>query len=104
LKEISPIQSQKHGLAGLTKTIGKEYASYGITCNEICPGPIDSEMMHKIGLKAVANTGESLKKYLEKYVKRIPAKRMASPKEVAALAVFLASAEAAYINGVSDSD
>lgn len=96
-----PYTVSKHGLSGLTKTIAKEYAPHGITCNEICPGPIDSEMMREIGSKAVANTGKSVKDYLGEVCEEVPAKRMAKPQEVAALAVFLASQEAAYINGAS---
>ena len=43
-----PYNVSKHALSGLTKTIAKEYAKYGITCNEICPGPINSEMVRRI--------------------------------------------------------
>lgn len=35
-----PYNVSKHAMTGLTKTIAREYASNGITCNEICPGPI----------------------------------------------------------------
>jgi 3-hydroxybutyrate dehydrogenase len=96
-----PYTVSKHGLAGLTKTIAKEYAPYGITCNEICPGPIDSNMMREIGAKAVLNTKNSVDKYLTEVCEEIPAKRMAKPGEIAALAVFLASTKADYINGTS---
>jgi NAD(P)-dependent dehydrogenase (short-subunit alcohol dehydrogenase family) len=96
-----PYTVSKHGLAGLTKTIAKEYACYGITCNEICPGPIDSEMMRRIGSEAVASTGGTLEAYLQEVCDEIPAKRMAKPKEVASLALFLASVDSAYINGAS---
>jgi 3-hydroxybutyrate dehydrogenase len=96
-----PYTVSKHGLAGLTKTIAKEYAGFGITCNEICPGPIDSNMMREIGERA-ARTGEyTLSSYLAEVCKGIPAKRMAKPQEVAALAIYLASPQAEYINGVS---
>jgi 3-hydroxybutyrate dehydrogenase len=96
-----PYTVSKHGLCGLTKTIAKEYAPHGITCNEICPGPIDSDMMREIGSKAVANTPKSLNDYLDEVSEEVPAKRMARPQEIAALAVFLASQEAGYINGAS---
>lgn len=43
-----PYNASKHGLAGFSKTIAKEYAQYGITCNEICPGTVESELMERI--------------------------------------------------------
>jgi NAD(P)-dependent dehydrogenase (short-subunit alcohol dehydrogenase family) len=92
-----PYTVSKHGLSGLTKTVAKEYAAAGITCNEICPGPIDSDMMREIGSKS----GQSVDNYLAEVCDEVPAKRMAKPEEIAALAVFLASEQAAYINGAS---
>jgi 3-hydroxybutyrate dehydrogenase len=96
-----PYTVSKHGMSGLTKTVAKEYAMYGITCNEICPGPIVSNMMRRIGAKAAAESGGTIESYLKEVCDEIPAKRMADPKEVAALAVFLVSPEAGYINGAS---
>ena len=80
--------ASKAGLIGLTKTLAKEYASRGITCNAIAPGFIETEMtaaMPAPALEAAANA--------------IPAKRMGKPEDVAALALFLASAGADYITG-----
>lgn len=96
-----PYTVSKHGLSGFTKTIAKEYALYGITCNEICPGPIDSDMMRDIGKRTVARSGGTLKGYLKEVCEEIPAKRMVKPLEVAALALFLASSEAGYLTGAS---
>lgn len=96
-----PYTVSKHGLSGLTRTIAKEYAAFGITSNEICPGPIESDMMRDIASKSVAGTGRSLDAYFAEVCDEVPAKRMAIPEEVAALAVFLASPQAGYINGAS---
>ena len=96
-----PYTVSKHGLSGLTKTIAREYAKLGITCNEICPGPIDSEMMNRIAAKSAAEEGISTDEYFEGLRQEIPANRMAKPKEIAALALFLTSNDADYINGVS---
>jgi len=96
-----PYNVSKHGMSGLTKTIAKEYAEYGITCNEICPGPIDSEMVRRIGLKEIASRGISLEAYLKEICSEIPAGRLCDPTEVAVLALFIASDEASYLNGVS---
>ncbi len=78
----------KAGLIGLTKTVAKEFASRGITCNAIAPGFIETDMTAKLPEKAK-----------EAAVAAIPLKRMGSPKDIANVAVFLASEKAAYITG-----
>ncbi len=96
-----PYTVSKHGLSGLTKTFAKEYAQYNITCNEICPGPIESEMMKRISERVSSAEGILPNDYLQQICDEIPIGRMAYPNEVAELAVFLASEKASYINGVS---
>jgi len=78
----------KAGLIGLTKTVAKESAARGITCNAIAPGFIETDMTEKLP--------EAVK---EGAVAQIPVRRMGKPEEVAALAAFLASGEASYITG-----
>ena len=96
-----PYTVSKHGLSGLTKTLAKEYAALGITCNEICPGPIDSKMMRDIAKRSAAQSGGTFHEYLKEVREEIPANRMCKPADVAALALFLASPAAGYLNGVS---
>jgi 3-hydroxybutyrate dehydrogenase len=96
-----PYTVAKHGLSGLTKTLAKEYAEFGITANEICPGPIQSEMMDRIARDAASKSGSTSKAYLREVRDEIPARRMAKPEEVAGVALFLATEEAGYINGAS---
>jgi NAD(P)-dependent dehydrogenase (short-subunit alcohol dehydrogenase family) len=97
----SPYVAAKHGLSGLTKTVAKEYARHGITSNEICPGPIDSKMMQEIARRSTDGTTAAIAQYFEEVVESIPANRLAHPIEVAQIALFLASAAADYVNGVS---
>jgi 3-oxoacyl-[acyl-carrier protein] reductase len=75
----------KAGLIGATRALSQELASRGITVNAIAPGLIDTDMV--AGARA------------EELVKRIPARRLGRPEEVASLAAFLASEEAGYITG-----
>jgi len=78
----------KAGLVGLTKTVAKELAARSITCNAIAPGFIETDMTKSMNEKA-----------LEAGIAAIPLKRMGKPEEIAALAAFLASDDAAYITG-----
>lgn len=78
----------KAGVLGLTKALAKEYAAKGVTVNAIAPGFIDSDM--------TANLADDLK---EAYLQQIPVGRFGKPEEVAKVVAFLASEDAAYVNG-----
>ena len=80
--------ASKAGMIGLTKATARELAGRGITCNAIAPGFIETQMTAQLPAAA-----------MEKALANIPLKRMGTPAEVAALAVFLASDMAAYITG-----
>ncbi len=78
----------KAGLMGLTKTVAREYAARGITCNAVAPGFVDTEMTRALS--------EEIREGL---LAQIPMKRLGSPEDVAAAVAFLASEEAGYITG-----
>jgi 3-oxoacyl-[acyl-carrier protein] reductase len=78
----------KAGIIGLTKTVAKELAGRGITCNAVAPGFIDTDM--------TATLPDKIK---EQALEQIPLKRMGNAEEVAKLVAFLASDNAAYITG-----
>lgn len=97
---LTPYVVSKHGLIGLTKSVAKEYGAYGITCNAICPGTIESDICNRL---ADCYTNNEMEKndYFESLKEAIPARRLAKPIEVAKLAYFLTSDDAAYINGAA---
>jgi NAD(P)-dependent dehydrogenase (short-subunit alcohol dehydrogenase family) len=78
----------KGGVVGMTRTAAKELSRKKITCNCISPGTIWTDM-----LKAVPEPIQ------EQFKAGIPLGRFGEPREVAHLAVFLASEEASYITG-----
>jgi NAD(P)-dependent dehydrogenase (short-subunit alcohol dehydrogenase family) len=78
----------KAGLLGLTKTVALEHAASGITCNALLPGLTATER--------VRDMPDAIREHA---VARIPTGRLGEMTEVAGTAVFLASEQAAYING-----
>lgn len=78
----------KAGLVGLTKSVAKELAGRGITCNAVAPGFIETDM--------TAVLSEKVKAAAEA---QIPMKKMGKPEDVAAAVAFLASDAARYITG-----
>jgi acetoacetyl-CoA reductase len=80
--------ASKSGLVGLVKTVAAENVARGITANAVLPGMVETERVRAMP-----------REVLENVIKSLPAGRMATPQEVAALVIFLASREAAYITG-----
>lgn len=77
----------KAGLLGLTKAMAREMAGSNVTCNAIAPGFIETNLLSSDEKKRASQLA------------LVPLKRFGKPAEVGALAVFLASDEAAYITG-----
>ncbi|CAH0183549.1 MULTISPECIES: 3-oxoacyl-[acyl-carrier-protein] reductase [Peribacillus] len=78
----------KAGVIGLTKTTAKELASRGITVNAIAPGFISTDM-----------TGELPEDVRKAMLDQIPLARFGDPKDIAAVASFLASEASKYMTG-----
>lgn len=80
--------ASKAGLIGLTKTIARELATRGITCNAVAPGFIATDMTEVLS--------QDIK---DAVVKNIPAGKFGEVADIAAAVAFLASTEAKYITG-----
>lgn len=78
--------ASKAGVIGLTKSVARELASRGITCNAVAPGFIQTDMTENLGDN-------------NPLLNSIPLGRMGKPEDIAAAVVFLASDSAAYITG-----
>jgi 3-oxoacyl-[acyl-carrier protein] reductase len=80
--------ASKAGVIAMTRTVARELAGRKITVNAVAPGFIETEMTQAMGSVV-----------LDEVKKRIPAKRMGQPDEIAYGVLFLASEAAAYITG-----
>ncbi|HEY8379353.1 MAG TPA: 3-oxoacyl-ACP reductase FabG [Nannocystis sp.] len=75
----------KAGVIGATKALALELARKGVTVNAVAPGLVETDMIKDVPLEHV--------------MPKIPAQRLGTPQEVAAVVAFLASDAAAYITG-----
>jgi 2-deoxy-D-gluconate 3-dehydrogenase len=82
--------ASKHAVAGVTKALANEWGAKGVTVNAIAPGYISTD-----NTQALRNDVDRNASILS----RIPIGRWGTPEDLAAVAVFLASPAAAYING-----
>lgn len=90
----------KHGIAGFTKSVALELATFGITVNSICPGYVWTPLVEKQipdTMKARGLTAEQVKR--DVMLAAQPTKEFVTVEQVAALAVFLCSPAAANITG-----
>ncbi len=90
--------ASKAAVIGLTKSVATEYVRDGIRCNAICPGTVDTP---SLGERIAANAGEAggLDQARAAFVARQAMGRLATAEEMAALAVYLASDESAFVTG-----
>jgi len=80
----------KAGLIGMSKSLAQELASRGITVNVVAPGFVETPMTDALNEQQKGRMME-----------RIPMGRMGSPADIAAAVAYLASAEAAWVTGVT---
>jgi 2-keto-3-deoxy-L-fuconate dehydrogenase len=86
--------STKAAIIGLTKSIALDFIRQGIRCNAICPGTVQSPSLEaRIAAQADAEKARA------EFIARQPMGRLGKPEEIAALAAYLASDEAAFVTG-----
>lgn len=80
--------ASKFGVIGFVKTWSRELGPKGIRCNAVAPGFVQTTILNTIPHKV-----------LEQMTERVPLRRLGTPEDIANVYAFLASDEAAYING-----
>lgn len=93
--------ASKAAVAMLTKVAAVEFEAlgYGVRVNSVHPGVVESPMMDEILERYSQSTGSSIADLKDNILSNYSVKRFAAPAEIAAAVVYLASDEAAYLNG-----
>ena len=88
--------ASKHAVIGLTKTAAGEVARQGIRVNTVCPGPVDTRMIHSLEAQLNPSDPASISR---RYQSAIPMGRYVNPEEIANTVLFLCSDLASAITG-----
>ena len=88
----------KAAVVGMTKSVAFDYVAKGIRCNCICPGTVHTPSLEE-RIAANAAAAGSIDAARAAFVSRQPMGRLATPEEIAALVVYLASDAAQFITG-----
>ena len=78
----------KAGVLGFTRGLSYEAAQFGVTVNAICPGTVDTEIIH-----------EYIEEKREQWLSQMHVKRLGLPEDIANAAAFLASEDSGWITG-----
>jgi 3-oxoacyl-[acyl-carrier protein] reductase len=101
LKNLGVSNTTRGAVASWAKTLSNELGQYGITVNNVLPGFAKTRRLETI-IENTAKRGNVLIDIVEKnMIEEVPMKRFGEPSEIAAVAAFLATPAAAYVNGTS---
>ena len=95
----SPYASAKWALIGLTKTLAMELGPFGIRVNAICPGSVDGPRMDAVIAAEAKQKGVEARVIRERYAAGASMRTFVTAEDIANLAAFLASPEAARVSG-----
>ena len=91
----------KAAVIGLTKSVAADFVAKGIRCNAICPGTVESPSLRDRIAAGAQASGQTLAQVEASYIARQPMGRLGRTEEIAALAVYLASDESAFMTGTA---
>ncbi len=101
LKNLGVSNTIRGAVASWAKSMSNELGQYNITVNNVLPGATRTKRLENIIHANAGKKGVEDTEVEQQMMSEIPMKRFAEPSEIAALAAFLASPAASYINGTS---
>ena len=93
--------SVRAGVTVMAKTIAADLAPFGITVNNIAPGPIMTDRLIAIQAARAKGLGIVVEEQFKRFSETIPVRRMGEPKEIGDLCAYLCSPQAGYLTGQS---
>jgi 3-oxoacyl-[acyl-carrier protein] reductase len=99
LTDLIVSDSVRAGVTVMAKTIASDLAPYGITVNNIAPGPIMTNRLIEILSARAKNLGITLDEQVKRLAEAIPVRRMGKPNEIGDLCAYLCSSQASYLTG-----
>lgn len=91
--------ASKHAVVGLTRALAQEVAKTGVTVNALCPGYVDTDLVHDGAARIAAKTGRAAEDITADFTRHNPQGRLIRPEEVASAVVWLAGEDTAAVNG-----
>jgi len=101
LKNLGVSNTIRWAVASWSKTMANELGQFGITVNNVLPGSTSTERNTFLIEANATRLNISTEEVKKRMIEEIPAKRFGEPEEIAAVAAFLATPAASYVNGVS---
>jgi 3-oxoacyl-[acyl-carrier protein] reductase len=93
--------SVRAAVTGLARTLANEYASYGLSINNVCSGFTRTARLDNLAKSISTRTNVKLEEVFAGWAREILAGRIGTPEEFAAVVAFPASQRAGYVNGTS---
>jgi 3-oxoacyl-[acyl-carrier protein] reductase len=87
------------GVTVMAKTIASDLAPFGITVNNIAPGPIMTDRLIAIHMARAKSLGITVEEQFKRFSETIPVRRMGRPEEIGDLCAYLCSLQAGYLTG-----
>lgn len=101
LKNLGVSNTIRGAVASWAKSLSNEVAAFGITVNNVLPGFIKTGRLDSLISQIAASQHRAVDEVAKEMEKDVPAQRFGEVREIAAMAAFLASPAASYINGAS---